>query len=126
MGTTAQIGKRTLGVSGDMSVLKLTDQFTLIDLASVAEHLEGILLGDVGATDLLLALGELEHFLLDLGKVLGCDLVFSRINIIIETCLYGRTDAEFHSGIKFLECFCEKMGRRMPESMLAFGIIPFE
>ena len=48
------------------------------------------------------------------------------VYVVVEAVLDCRADTEFHSGIKFLESLGEKVGGGMPESMLAFRVIPFE
>ena len=52
--------------------------------------------------------------------------MLSRIDIVIETVLNSRTNAELHTGIKLLQCLCKKMGRRMPKRMLTLFGIPLE
>ena len=122
----AQVGEAALCVGGDVAVLKFGYELALVVLVAVAEHFEGVTLGDVLADDGFLALSQLEHFLLDLGEVLGCELVFTGVDIVVETVLNGRADAELHAGIELLESLGEEVGRRVPESVLAFGVIPFE
>ena len=124
--TATEIGKRSLRICGDMPVFKFADQLAFIDFVAVAKHLQRVGFRDVFAHDLLLALGKLEHFLLDLRKIFGRDLVLARIYIIIETVFDCRTDTEFHSGIKFLQRLGQKVGRRVPERMLSLGVVPFE
>lgn len=48
------------------------------------------------------------------------------VNIVIESVLDSRTDAEFHIGEELLKSLGEQVSRTVPESMLAFGVIPFE
>ena len=42
MRATAEVGERSLGVGGDIAVLKFADKLTLILLATVAEELQGV------------------------------------------------------------------------------------
>ena len=109
-----------------MSVLKFADEFALVGLVAVAKHLECIRLGDVFADDGFLACYEFLHLLLDLREVFGGDLVFSRIDVVVESVFDGRSDTELYAGVQFLKGFGEEVGRRVPESVLAFGVVPFE
>ena len=52
--------------------------------------------------------------------------MFARIDVVVESVFNGRADAELDSGEKLLKRFGEKVGRRVPESVFAFGVIPFE
>ena len=99
MRATAEVSKRTLGICGDMSVLKLADELAFIYFATVAKHFQGVGLGDVGTLDLLLALGKLEHLFLNPGEILSRELMLSGVDIIIESILDGGADTEFHTGI---------------------------
>ena len=110
MRTTAEVGKRALSVCGNMAIFELTDKFALILLAAIAEHLESVGLRDIGANDLLLIASEFEHFSLDFGEILGCNLIFSRVDIVIEPGFDGGADTELHAGIQFLEGFSQKVG----------------
>ena len=125
VGTTAQVGERALCVGGDVSVLKFGYELTLVLLATVAKHFQRIRLGDVSAYDWLFLLSEFKHFFLDLGEFGGCELVLSRVDVIIEAVLDCRAYAEFHSGIQLLESLSEKVGRRMPERVLPLRVVPF-
>ena len=93
---------------------------------AVAEELEGVGLRDVGAFDFALFLGEFEHLFLDFLEVGRSQLVVTRVDVIVETVFDGRADAEFDTGIKLLKRFGEKVCRAVPESVFAFGVIPFE
>ena len=74
----------------------------------------------------MLLLGEFQHLFLDFREIGRCESMFARVNVVIKSIFNCRTDAEFHSGVQFLECFCEQVGGRVPESVLAFRIVPFE
>ena len=126
MRASAEVGKCALRVSGDMSILKFGDELTFVGLAAVAKHLQSIILRDVVAHDSLLAGYKFLHLLFNLWEVFGCDFVFARIDVIVETIFDCRTDAEFHTGVKLLECLSQKVSRRVPESMFAFRVVPLE
>ncbi len=120
----AEVGKRALRIGGDVAVLQLGDELALVFLATVAEELEGVGLRDVSAHDGLLLLGQLEHLLLDFGEVGRGELVVTRVDVVIETVFDSGTDAELHAGIQLLESFGKQVGRRVPEGVLAFGVLP--
>ena len=69
---------------------------------------------------------QFQQPLLDLGEVLVGDLVLARIDVVVETVLDGGTDTELHAGIQFLQRLGQQVCRAVPESVLAFRIIPFE
>ena len=54
---------------------------------------------------------ELHHLFLDLGEIFRGYLIFSGIDIIVETVFNSGADAEFHSGIKFLKSLGKEVGR---------------
>ena len=109
-----------------MSVLEFGYQFALVFLAAVAEHFKRVGLGDVGADNGFLAACQFQHFFLDTRKIFGCQLMFARVDVIIEAVFNGRTDTEFHAGVQFLKRLGQQVRRRVPESMLALGVVPFE
>jgi len=51
--------------------------------------------------------------------------VYIQVDIIIKAALDGRTNAKLRPRIQILDGFCHQMCRGVPESMLAFRIIPF-
>ncbi len=124
--TTTQVGERALCICGDVAVLKLGYKLALIFLATVTEHLQGIVLRDVCTHDRLFFLGQLNHLGFDSGEVGRCDGVAIGIDVVVEAILNGRTDTELYARIQFLKSFGEQVGRRVPESVLAFGIVPLE
>ncbi len=67
MRTTAQVGEVALCIGGDVAILEFADELTLVCLAAVAEHLQGVSLGDVATHDVVLLTGEFEHLLFDAG-----------------------------------------------------------
>ena len=109
-----------------MTVLELGNQFTFIFFSPVAEKLERVGFGNVGTDNLGLTAGEFKHLVLDFCKIIRSDGVACGVDVIIETVFNGRADAEFHAGIEFLQRLGKEVGRRVPESMLALGVVPFE
>ena len=126
MRTTAEVGEVALGICGDCAVFKFADELAFVGFAAVTEHLQGIGLGDIAAHDRLFGACKLEHFLFYLGEVGCCNLIFARVDVIVETILDGRTDAEFNTGIKLLKGFGQQVRRAVPEGVFAFWVFPFE
>ena len=126
MRTAAKVCERTLCICRDMSVFKFADEFALVFFASIAKEFECIFFGDIGTLDFFFALCEFQHFLFNFTKVRSCDLVFTRVNVVIEPVFNSRTDTEFHARIQFLERFGKEVSGTVPESVFAFRIIPFE
>ena len=52
--------------------------------------------------------------------------MLARIDVVVETVLDGGSDTELHAGIQLLQRLGQQVCRAVPESVLAFRIIPFE
>ena len=126
MRTAAKVGEVALCICSDMTVLKFGDQLTFICFATVPEHFECIGLGDVSAYNLLILLGKFKHLGLDSREIGRRDGMAVGVDIVIEAVFDSRSDTEFHTGEKFLQRLSEEVGRTVPESMLAFIVIPLE
>ncbi len=124
--TAAQVGERTLGVGGYVTVLKLADQLALVLLVALAKHFHRIGFCYVGSDNGLFLLGEFSHLGLDLGEVGGGYGVTVGVDVVVESVFNGRAYAELHARVELLESFGEKVGRTVPESVLAFRVIPLE
>ena len=93
MGSTAQVGKGTLCVGGDVSVLQVFYKYVLVCLSAVTEELQGISLAYVLAEQLLLALGQFHELLLYVGKHgLADNHALGRHDVVVESVFYGRQD----------------------------------
>ncbi len=99
MRATAKVGELPLGIGGYVSVLQLGNKLALICFVAFAEEVQRIGFGYVGTHNLLVLLCQFEHLCLDFGKIGRCEGVFARVDIVVETVFYRRTDAEFHTGI---------------------------
>ena len=123
--TAAEVGECTLRVGGDIAIFEVGNEFVFVVLPLVAKELESIVLRDGSAHHILLLLLKLHHLLFNLGKVVLADgHSFGRHHIVVETIFNGRTDAKLGAGPKFLHRFGHKVGRRVPEGVLAFCIVP--
>ena len=67
VGTTAKVGKRTLCISGDVSILQFGNQFTFISFTSFTEFLQRILFSDALTHQYLFLCSQLGHLGLDSG-----------------------------------------------------------
>ena len=123
---TTQIGERTLRIGSDRTISQLTDQLSFIFFSAVAKHLQSILLRDALTLDLLLLGHQLLHLRLDCGEVALLDHGLTRIYIIVKTILDSRTDTELNARIQLLQRLSHQVCARMPESMLAFLIVPLQ
>ena len=126
VGTAAQVGERTLGVGGYVAVLKFADKLALVLLVAVAKHFHRIGFGYVGSDNRLFLLSELNHLGFDFGEVGGCYGVTVGVDVVVESVFNGRSYTELHARVELLESFGEKVGRTVPESVLAFRVIPLE
>ena len=52
--------------------------------------------------------------------------MLARVDVVIESVFYRRADAELHAGIQLLQGLGQKVGRRVPEGVLALRVVPFE
>ena len=97
--TTAQVGKRTLRISRDLTVFQLADKLCFILFASVTEHFHGICLRNVLASDFLFLRYQFEHLCFDGREIAFFDNCFTRIHIIVEPVFNSRSDTELNAGI---------------------------
>ena len=125
VGTTAKVGKRTLCISGDVSILQFGDQFTFISLTSFTEFLQRILFSDALTHQYLFLYSQLGHLGLDSWQICLLNDCFTRVYIIVKTVFNGRTDTKLNAWIKFLQCFGQQVGTSVPESMFALFVFPF-
>ena len=126
MRATAQVGEVALGIGGDVTVFQVIDELALEGLALVTEELERVGLADVGTYHFLVLLGEFCHLLLNLGEVCVGQGVATGVDIIVETCLNSRANAELHARVQLLQGLGEQVCRCVPEGVLAFGVLPLE
>ena len=125
MRTTAKVGKVALGISGDGTILEvLLNVLALVVLTIGLELLERFGLRHFTAHNCLVLLGQLAHLFLNLGEVvLRNHLTLGGHNVIEETILYGRTEAELDAGIELLERLGEQVGRGVPEGVLTLFVL---
>ncbi len=107
--SAAEVGEVAVLVEGDGAVLEVADEFALVLVALLGEVLESLGLADLGAYELLLLAGELDHLVLD-GLEFGLnELMAAEIDVIVESVLDCRSDTELDARIESLESFCHKM-----------------
>ena len=125
VGTAAKVGEITLCISCDVSVFQFGNQFVLVRLTAVAEELQGIFLRYVAAHERFLALHEFLHLLFNLWEVGHAQShAFGWHDVVVETILDGRTDAELCARPEFLQGLGHEVGRSVPEGVFAFFVIP--
>ena len=126
MRTAAEVGEVTLGIGGNGTVFKvLLDVLTFVGLACCGKCLEGIGLGHLLAHHRLFLRSQFLHLRLNLREVALLDaLAVLQQHIIEETILDGRSESELDAGVQLLQCFCQQVGRRVPEGVLALFVIP--
>ena len=123
--TTAKVGKRTLCISGDVSILQFGNQFTFISLTSFTEFLQRILFSNALTHQYFFLCSQLGHLGLNSWQICLLNDCFTRVYIIVKTVFNGRTDTKLNARIKFLQCFGQQVGTSMPESMFALFVFPF-
>ncbi len=124
--SAAEVGVVAVAVICDCPVLELGDKFTLVLISFLLEEFHGFRLGNIDSLEDFLFPGEFEHLLLDLREVALRNGSVPEVDIVVEAVFHGRSDAELGARIEGFEGRGHKVGRRMPEDMLALVILPFE
>ena len=106
---TAEIGKVSVGVESDGTVLKLADEFALVLISLLCEGLESLLLGYLSSDERILLACKLDHLVLDSLEIGLYEILLTEVNVIIETCLDCWSYTELHSRVKSLESSSKKM-----------------
>jgi hypothetical protein len=121
----AEVGESAVGIEGDRPVLQVADQLAFVGVALFGEVPERVGLRDLGAHQRLLLTCELRHLGLDAGQV-GFGDGDGGIHVVVESVFDGGADTEADARIEGLERLGQQMRRRVPESVFALGIVPFE
>ena len=116
--STAQVGKITLIVYGDVAILQIADQIQLVHI--ILEHFHGFRLGYFSSVDLLAFLTDLLHLFFDSSDHFIVDHIVAEIDIIIEPFLYHRSYPEFRMRVQMLDSLCHDMGAGMIQSCQSF------
>ena len=103
MRATAQIREAALRISRDCTILQLADQLSLINLATITEHLHGVSFRNILTFDLLFLSDQFRHLSLNRGEIALLDHGLTRIYIIIETIFNCRADTELDTRIQLLQ-----------------------
>ena len=123
---TAQVGEVALGIGSDVTVFQVVDELALQGLTLVAEELQRVGLADVSTHDVLVLLHEFHHLFLNLCEVGVGQRVATSVDVIVETVLDCRANAELHAGVQLLQGLGQQVRRRVPEGVLALGVFPLE
>ena len=122
MGTCAQIHEISLGIEGDLRVLrKVFDQLHFVRLILFLHESDGFFSWKGIALDLGAFFDDLLHFLFQ-----GVQLFPGKgfvIKIIVKSCVNGGTDGELCLGIQVFHRFCQHMGSRVAKGSQTFLII---
>ena len=125
MRTAAEVGEGTVGVERNRSVLQVAYKFALVLVALLGELRESVGFRHLRAHHRLLVAGQFDHLRLDFRKV-RFENRRRRIDVVVESLLDSRTDTELDARVESLQSLGEQVRRRVPESVLALGIVPFE
>ena len=99
MGATAQVHKVALLVEGDLPVVQSLQQFQLVFVALLLKEGDGFGLGHFPADIGALPAGELLHLGLDGREVAISDGAAAQVDVVVETLLDRRADAELGSRV---------------------------
>ena len=122
----AEVGECAVGIERDRAVLEVRDQFHLVLVALLGEGLQrvGLAILRVRMSGLLVA-GKLHHLLFDGFGRSASVMGVGRVHVVVEAVLDGRADAELDARIERFERLGQQVRRGVPESVLAFGVVPF-
>ena len=126
MGTAAKVGEVTTFIIGDGTVFQLADEFLLVFVAFLGEILQCFGLAHVNALESLLLASQFKHLLLDGYKVGFGQGDVACVDVVVETGIHCRTNAELHTFVQSLDGLSHEVGRRVPEGSLTFWIVPCE
>src|SRR5690625_744504 len=115
---SAELGKFTMRIEGDGSVLQVPDQFEFILILLLFIKLQSLIPGDLPSLKSGSLSGQLEHLLLQRLQILGPYGHITKIYVVVESILYGRSDTEFGFRPELLDRFSQQVGRRVPEGVL--------
>ncbi len=103
MRASAQIGKISLLVEGDHSILgQVADEFYLVGFILFLHELNSFPARQLKAFQLVVGLDDLLHFLLDGFEVLGGECLV-RVEVIVEARIDGRPDGQLDIGAQSLD-----------------------
>ncbi len=123
MRTTAQIDEVALPIQADRLVGgNAGDDLGLVFLTQASEELDRVVALPLLAGDLLVAVDDLMHALLDLDQILGRERDGAR-EIVIEAILDGRADGDLGLGIELLDRLGHHMGGVMAQQLKRVGIL---
>ena len=124
--SAAEVGKVTVLIESNLTILEFIDKLDLILVTLLFEIFQSISLGHMRTLESLLAARKFHHLLLNSREISICKLPVTKVNVIVESILDSRADTEFDSRIQCFEGLRHKVCRRMPEDTLAFLVIPLE
>ena len=119
----AEVGEIAVGIERNGAVFEGLDQFDLVGVALLGELFERFGLGNLAADERLFLTGQLHHLGFDSRKV-GFGDRHGRVDVVVETVLDGRTDAELDAGVERFERFGQQVRRGVPEGVLALFVLP--
>ena len=119
----AEVGEIAVGIERNGAVFEGLDQFDLVGVALLGELFERFGLGNLAADERLFLTGQLHHLGFDSRKV-GFGDRHGRVDVVVETVLDGRADAELDAGVERFERFGQQVRRGVPEGVLALFVLP--
>mmetsp|Transcript_32718 Transcript_32718/g.77127 ORF Transcript_32718/g.77127 Transcript_32718/m.77127 type:complete len:278 (+) Transcript_32718:1152-1985(+) len=122
VGTTAQVDEITASVDGGAGSVRNLGAQDLDLERIVRKELEGLVLGDDHALELLFLFDDARDFFLDGFVIVVFDGIRSHVRIVIESRLEGRSDGELGTK-EVLERLSHHVRRRVPKDGLGVLVI---
>ena len=99
MRTATQVGKSTLFVKGNFTVIQILQQFQFIRILFFCKIFNGGLFGHFTANKSIFLFGQFIHFGLYFGEIFRRKCFVTKVYIIIKAVFNRGTDTQFYAGI---------------------------
>ncbi len=107
----AKICKFSLCIKGDRFIFEITYQVSFILIVMFFVIFQGFLLIHFPTFKDRFFPGQFNHYFFNLLKLFLAERVVAKIDIVIKSIFYWRTDSKFCLRVEFLDGFGQQMGR---------------
>ena len=119
MRPAAEVSKVPLRIHGNRCAL--FHPFNQINFVGIIlELFQCFLSGNLMADNALVILGAFLHFLFNLRKIFVANDILAKIDVIVETFFYNRSDPELGLRIQVFDSLCHQMGTAVVERVQLF------
>ena len=92
----------TLCITGNIAVFQIGNQIQFV--AVIFEHFQSFFFGNLMTNDLFTGFGNFFHLFFDCCDILITDNVIAKIDIVVESLCYNRSNPEFCLWIQVFDC----------------------